>query len=58
MCSAVLRTLSIGALVVICSSELLACSVLSHEAIIDAAWKDSIVFRIRSRNQVAAAGLS
>ena len=44
MHSSALRNLSIGALlVVICSSELLAYSVLSHEAIIDAAWKDSIV---------------
>jgi hypothetical protein len=44
MHSSLLRDLSIGALlVVVCFSESLAYSVLSHEAIIDAAWKDSIV---------------
>ena len=50
MRSSVLRNLSIGALLlVICSSESLAYSVLSHEAIIDAAWKDSIVPALQKR---------
>jgi hypothetical protein len=43
MGSSLLRNLSIAALlVVVCFSESLAYSVLTHEALIDAAWKDSI----------------
>jgi hypothetical protein len=43
MRSSLLRNLSIGALlVVVCFSESLAYSVLTHEAVIDAAWTDSI----------------
>jgi hypothetical protein len=43
MRSSLIRNLSIGALlVVVCLSESLAYSVLTHEAVIDAAWKDSI----------------
>ena len=43
MRSSRLRNLSIGALfVVVCLSQSLAYSVLAHEAVIDAAWKDSI----------------
>jgi hypothetical protein len=42
MRSSLLRNLSIGALLVVCLPESLAYSVLTHEAVIDATWKDGI----------------